>query len=125
MHQSRPQPRSNLSRTLSIGLKCAAFVICSATFLSGHYPPAYAQAHRAALTAVPVLTVEDAEQDDRIEQLTKRLDAVEAVMVKQADKQNEILEDIAAFKAEERLIGFILSLLIGSSIVIQFRARTK
>jgi len=125
MHQTPPQNHPNLSRKLSLGLKCAAFLLCSVTFFSGRYPPVYAQAHRVALPTVPVLTIEDAEQDDRIEQLTKRLDAVEAVMVKQADKQNEILEDIAAFKAEERLIGFILSLLIGSSIVIQFRAKTK
>ena len=125
MHQTPPQNHPNLSRQISLGLKCAAFLLCFVTFFSGRYPPVYAQAHRVALPTVPVLTIEDAEQDDRIEQLTKRLDAVEAVMVKQADKQNEILEDIAAFKAEERLIGFILSLLIGSSIVIQFRAKTK
>jgi hypothetical protein len=128
MHQS-PRPRFrnhlNLPSKLSIGLKCAAFIVGTFACFSGNYPPALAQARNAPVTALPVLTVEDAQQDDRIEQLAKRLDATDATASKNGDTLNRLEESIAEFKGEERIVGFLLTLLIGSSIVIQFRAKTK
>jgi hypothetical protein len=126
MHQTSPRidPASNLASRLSLGLKFAALTVCVMACFSGRYPPAHAQGRRVALQTVPVLTVKDAEQDDNIAQLAHHLESVDGTIGKQGDAINSVTADIAEFKGEERIIGFVLTLLISGSIVLQFRTKT-
>lgn len=116
-------PVPTLVDKIVFNAKILAFTICVLACLSGQFPPAHAQRRITTTHTNPAMTVEDAQQDDNISQLTHQLDDVVITTSKHSDELTRIEEDIAEFKGEERIVAFFLTLLIGSSIILQIRVK--
>jgi hypothetical protein len=110
-----------LSDKVIFAFRSIFLFLCLYLAVSGHYPPVLAQ--RPQQVPVPVLTVEDAMQDHDIAEVNKHLEATDAKVQKQWDKQNKIENDLSGLQGEERIIGAVLTLLSGSGIILQIRKK--
>jgi uncharacterized coiled-coil protein SlyX len=87
------------------------------TLFGGHYPPLLAQ------NPIPVLTVEDAVQDNNIRALNEHLAATDAHVQRQYESLSRLATDLAGIQGEERLIGVLLGSGMSISIFLQVKKR--
>jgi len=106
---------------VNLGIKLSILLVCLVMAFGGHYPPAHAQTMQTV--QVPVITNEDVRQDTNIDLINQHLNATDARLQRQWDISNTNALDIAGMKGEERIIGVVLSLLSGVSIVLQVRRK--
>jgi hypothetical protein len=120
-----PTKPSRSGFTLQIGLKLAVLAVCVMTVFSGHYPPASAQQHRRVTQMVPVLTVEDAVQDNNIEAANKHLETTDANVSRFGVALEKAEPDISGIQGEERGIGALLGAMSLLQIFLQFRKKAE
>jgi hypothetical protein len=96
-------------------VKAIILAVCLFTAFGGHYPPMFAQ-KSYRIETFPILTTEDAMQDDHILAINSSIKALQ----EQAARQDS---DIAFMHGEERIIGGLLSLLTAGGLVLQFRQK--
>ncbi len=98
-------------------LKSAFLCVCVFMAFGGYYPPVNAQ------QVIPVLTVEDALQDNNIHSLNEHLNATDATVKAQWAAITANTLAIAGIQAEERIIGVALGLLSSAGFFIKVRTK--
>jgi hypothetical protein len=104
-------------------VRCSTVLICFFFAFGGHYPPAHAQRTRPEVQTVPVLTVEDAVQDNDIKAINQHLVATDGTVQRQWDVMTSMANDVSGMKAEQRVAEFIIGLIASSGVVLQLRKR--
>jgi hypothetical protein len=107
---------------INVGIKIAFLIVCLVITFGGHYPPSHAQMQTVQ---IPVVTNEDVKQDTNIDLINQHLNATDARLQREAERSDNNALDIAGMKGEERIIGAVLTLLSGVSIVLQVRRKDK
>ena len=93
-------------------------LVCLAIVFDGRNPPVHAQ-------QVPEISVYRMNEIDKhLESTDKHVESTEAQMSRQWEAIQKNSIDIAGMQGEQRIIGSILALLSGVSIVIQVRKKT-
>jgi hypothetical protein len=103
---------------VSIALRIAVLAILITVAFGGHHPPVSAQ-------TIPVLTVEDAVQDQKLAQQDQHLTATDARVQKQWDSINANASAISGMQGEERGIGVALAILQLVSIAVSWSGKRK
>jgi hypothetical protein len=89
--------------------------------LSGHFPSVYAQ--RTGIQTIPVLTTEDALQDEKLTSMDKHLEATDTEVARQAAITATTVSDISEMRGESRVLFGLLGLLSTVQIAIQVRRK--
>jgi hypothetical protein len=106
---------------VSFGLKLAIITVCLVMMFDGHYPPVHAQSRR--IQTVPVITTEDAMQDDRIAALNRHLEATDARVESLRQTMEATGNDVSAVRGEIEAFGLLLTVLSIAALVIQIRRK--
>jgi hypothetical protein len=112
----------NIRYTGQLALKLAFIAVCAYVVFGGNHPPATAQA-RMQPQYVPVITAEDAVQDNNISALNKHLENTDATAKEQWLTISQIQNDISGMRGEERIIGAVLGVIASSGVIMQWRRR--
>jgi hypothetical protein len=112
---------SHILDNLMLASKVLVLSLCAFVTLSGHFPPVYAQ--RTGIQTIPVLTTEDALQDEKITSMDKHLEATDAEVARQAAITATSVSDISEMRGESRVLFGLLGLLSTVQIVIQVRRK--
>jgi hypothetical protein len=96
--------------------------LCGFLAFGGHYPPVLAQ-KPMQIQEVPVLTVEDAVQDNNIKAMNDHLVSTDATVRLQWTAINKLVSDVSGMQGEERIIGVILGLISTGGIILQVRKK--
>lgn len=99
-------------KKLLLAVKTLTVVVCLYVALSGMYPPGMAQG--LVVQPVPVITTEDALQDDRIKTMQDQVS-------KQFVRMNSVEAAIAGMQAEERVIGAVIGILTSAGLILQVK----
>ena len=103
-------------------IRCSTVAVCFFFAFGGHYPPAHGQRQRTEIQ-VPVLTVEDAVQDNDIKAINQHLVATDGTVLKQWEMMSQMANDVSGMKAEQRIAEFIIGLIASSGVVLQLRKK--
>jgi hypothetical protein len=114
-------------RKLEVGkvllvLRLITITVCIFIAFGGHHPPSYAQTPQR-LQYVPVITAEDAVQDNNIVALNEHLRTTDATVKEQWKAVYEMEGDLSGLRGEERIIGAVLGIIASSSVFLQWRKR--
>ncbi|WP_213805760.1 hypothetical protein [Granulicella sp. dw_53] len=116
--------RNRLRNHVLFAIRVAILGICAFTAISGRYPPASAQKARFEIQTVPVITTEDARQDDKLDSINKHLQAtddnVKALQVLTA----QVASDVAVKEGQISVLLGIVCLLAGGGLVIQIKRKS-
>jgi hypothetical protein len=111
--------------TLQIAVKLAVLAVCVMTVFGGHYPPAHAQQTHRVTQILPILTVEDAVQDNNIEAVNKHLEATDTTISRMELTMQKAEADVSGIQGEERGIGALLGALTLLQIFLSFRKKAE
>jgi hypothetical protein len=105
-------------------IKILIVLVCLLTIFSTHWPPkAQAQKNTPRLT-VPVITVEDAMQDDHIEQLNKHIEATDANVTKLMLRSEEQENAMSSYRGGIQVALWIIGALSTGGIVLQLKQKS-
>ena len=72
-------------------------------YSGGHHPPVQAQSQHVRVQSVPVVTTEDAMQDDRITAINRHLESIDAA-IEMLRKASELQgNEVSAVRGESKL----------------------
>jgi hypothetical protein len=103
------------------GLKVVILATCLFTAFGGHYPPASAQRISYRVQTVPVITTEDALQDNNIDAINKHLQSTDDVVKAMKVEQDRRGSEMDNWHGEERIIEGIIGLMVGSGLFLQVK----
>lgn len=103
-------------------LEFVTLTVCLWICFGGSHPPMQAQSQRVA---VPVLTVEDAVQDSKLQELQTHQASIDDKLQKMWDAIGANTNSISGIQGEERGIGALLGALSIAQIILQISRRRR
>jgi hypothetical protein len=129
-HNRLKQPKvvvARLTNTVdnhcSFGIKIAVLCVCVFVMFGGSYPPVQAQHARYQIQTVPVITTEDAVQDNNIAAINKHLQSTDDIETHNVEAIAHLDSTLSYMQGEERVVGGLLALLTGGGLFLQIRRR--
>jgi hypothetical protein len=108
---------------LLFALKLTILSVCLLAVFGGHHPPVQAQSQHVRVQSVPVVTTEDAMQDDRITAINRHLESIDAA-IEMLRKASELQgNEVSTVRGEIEAFGLLLTVLSIAAIVLQIKRK--
>jgi hypothetical protein len=121
VHQKLTTLTNSILNRAHFVIKIAILFICLGTVFSGHYPPVHAQSRR--IQTVPVITTEDAMQDDRITAINRHLEATDAHLEALRLVADETKNGQTFIQGEIAAVGLLLTVLTIAALIVQLKTK--
>ena len=117
-----PEKVTALSKQLAnrslLVIRAIILAISAFVCFGGHFPPVFAQQKSQRLLTMPVITTEDAMQDDHISAINQHLMATDVRVTASEERINE-------WMGEERVVEGVIGLLAVGGLVLQIRQQSQ